>query len=442
MHILQITNHGLHEWQVTPGLPDTGGQNVYVNELSAALVNLGHRVMITNRGGYSHPLTHELRTGIVTGLGGAASIVYLVDGTPTFVRKEDMAAQLPALADELGELLRENVFDLIISHYWDGGMLGALANDRLANRLPHVWIPHSMGALKKRNVGRETWPGLRIDERIASERRLLAMIDGVVATSRTIRESLRNDYGVDAAYFLPPGVNEERYRPRRQYECDAIWDFLSTHVPQAGKDLRGRPLILEVSRTDTTKRKDVLIRAFAAVRDVVPTALLAVTIDVGNRVLHDHLLSLIAELDLVNDVVVLGSVWDRLPCLYAMSDIYCTPSVMEGFGMSAQEAAASGTPVVASDLVPFVTEFLLGDSPTPVDVAGSNPIQVGEGAIVVPADSVQGFARALTLLLTDADLRTRQGAAALAITVPAFGWDRLAASFLDDVASRRQPRHD
>jgi transcriptional regulator len=29
-HILMITNHGIHQWQIIPGLPDTGGQNVSI----------------------------------------------------------------------------------------------------------------------------------------------------------------------------------------------------------------------------------------------------------------------------------------------------------------------------------------------------------------------------------------------------------------------------
>ena len=43
-HVLMITNHGVHEWEVTPGLPDTGGQNVYVNEFTAALIAAGYRI--------------------------------------------------------------------------------------------------------------------------------------------------------------------------------------------------------------------------------------------------------------------------------------------------------------------------------------------------------------------------------------------------------------
>ncbi len=206
-------------------------------------------------------------------------------------------------------------------------------------------------------------------------------------------------------------------------------------------DLEHRPLIVEVSRTDLTKRKDVLLRAFALAREIVPDAMLAVTIDQSDKVLYDKLLSMIHDLGLDDHVAVLGSVWDKLPCLYASCDVYCTPSVMEGFGMSAQEAAASRVPVVASDLVPFATEFLLGDSPVPLDVPDGEPILVGDGAIVVKADSVPGFAQALMVLLTDAGLRRRLGDQALAITVPAFGWDRLLATFLDSIAPELRGSH-
>ncbi len=433
MRILQITNHGLHEWKVTPGLPDTGGQNVYVNEMSAALVRLGHEVTIVNRGGYQHPLTGEMRTGTVTAAEGSAQIIYLEDGLPSFVRKEDMEAQLPALADSLSALLRSLSFDLMVSHYWDGGLLGVLANARQPEPITHLWIPHSLGAIKKRNTEATKWLDLRIGERIDAEAKVLAAVDGVVATSVTIRDSARDDYGAQADYFLPPGIDPNRFRVRTADECRPVWSFLAGEMGLGTDDLEGRPLILEVSRTDTTKRKDVLLRSFAAVVDRVPRPLLALTIDEMDRDLHRSLLDLIAELGLRNDVAVLGSVWDRLPCLYSEAAIYCTPSIMEGFGMSAQEAAATATPVVASDRVPFATEYLLGPAPSPHAVAGAEPIAVGVGGTVVPADSVAGFAAALDLLLSDEALRTRQGQAARDITIPAFAWDGLTTAFLDQL---------
>jgi glycosyltransferase involved in cell wall biosynthesis len=434
-HVLQISNHGVHEWQVVPGLPDTGGQNVYVNQFTEALVAQGYRVTIANRGGYRHQATGDLQVGSVLHPGGHAQIVYLEDGTPEFVRKEDMNDHLPALAEDLQRRLEGDPYDLIISHYWDGGKLGALVNRSNPVPVPHVWVPHSLGALKKRNMDPSTWENLRIDERIAEERDLMLEITGGVATSSAIRDTLRDDYGYHAKYFLPPCVDAERYRPRGPDECAGVWEFLAASGQRSVEELRKSKVITEISRTDGTKRKDVLINAFAQVKETVPDALLAVAIDERAGALYFELLSLIDQLGLSDDVVVLGSVWDQLPCLYAVTTVYCTPSVMEGFGMSAQEAAATARPVVASDLVPYVQEYLLGPAP---ELRGSDghAFQVGEGGIVVPADDVDAFADALTLLLTDPARREAMGRQALNITVPYFTWEHRTRDLLEDLGVR------
>jgi glycosyltransferase involved in cell wall biosynthesis len=438
VHILMITNHGVHEWKVIPGMPDTGGQNVYVNQFTEALVAQGYRVTIANRGGYPHPKTGRMQSGVCYHPSGHARILYLEDGTPTFIRKEDMNEQLPELADDLAAKLRQDgdTFDLIISHYWDAGKLGVMLNESSGTRRPHLWIPHSLGALKKRNMDPSTWDALRIDERIAHEHELLKSIDGGVATSTAIRDTFLNDYGYEARYFLPPCVDEVRYRPRTADETEPIWAFLSE---QSGLDiaqLKRRKLVTEISRTDKTKRKDVLIKAFASVRKEVPEALLLVSIDPHAGALHDSLRQLIDELGLRDDVIVLGSVWEQLPLLYNATDVYCTPSVMEGFGMSAQEAAATAKPVVSSDLVPFVCEYLVGADPERIAVDHQGPtmeLLSGEAGIVVPADFVEGFAAAVVRLLADEDRMRTMGLRAREITVPYFTWRHLTEALLADV---------
>jgi metallophosphoesterase superfamily enzyme len=45
-HILMITNHGIHQWEVVPGLPDTGGQNVFVNQFTDTLAEMHYRITI------------------------------------------------------------------------------------------------------------------------------------------------------------------------------------------------------------------------------------------------------------------------------------------------------------------------------------------------------------------------------------------------------------
>jgi glycosyltransferase involved in cell wall biosynthesis len=432
-----VTNHGVHEWQVVPGLTDTGGQNVYVNQFTETLVGQGYRVTIVNRGGYPHPKTGKLQRGLVFHESGYARIMYIEDGLEHFVRKEDMNEQLPGLcADLTTRLKREgNGCELIISHYWDGCKLAAMFNESGEHRVPHVWVPHSLGALKKRNMDPSTWEHLRIDERITHERALLTKIDGAVATSSAIRDTFLNDYGHEAKYFLPPCVDEVRYRPRTEDEVSSIWSFLSDQSGLSERELKGRKFVTEISRTDTTKRKDVLIKAFAKARKEIPDAMLLVSIDARAGALHDELLELIEEVGVKDDVIVLGSVWDQLPLLYNVTDLFCTPSVMEGFGMSAQEAAATAKPVIASNLVPFACEYLLGPTPERIawDHDPSKDLQVGAAGIIVPADFVEGFANAIVRLLSDDDRRRAMGAEALKITVPYFTWGHMATKLMSDL---------
>lgn len=432
-----ITNHGVHELDVVPGTPDTGGQNVYVNQFTEALITQGYKITIVNRGGYTHPETGEPRVGTVYHPSGRARIMYIEDGTPEFIRKEDMDEHIPALVADLeNKLVAENTsYDLIISHYWDGGKLGAALNGRSARRVPHVWIPHSLGTLKKKNTRPSTWDSLRIDERIANEKLVIEEVDSGVATSSAIRNTLIEDYGHHPRYSLPPCVDTERYRPRVE-GCDQTWSFLARLSARSEGELKKRQIVTEISRTDQTKRKDVLIRAFARVRERIPGITLAIALDDRAGAPYEAAMTLIHDLDLKRDVIVLGSVWDQLPCLYAITSVYCTPSVMEGFGMSAQEAAATGKPVVSSDLVPYAVEFLLGEArhEIPIDgVSRERHLLVGEGAIVVPADDVEGFSQALVMLLSDGERRVKMGNRALNITVPYFTWEARTKDLLDDL---------
>jgi glycosyltransferase involved in cell wall biosynthesis len=433
-HVLMITNHGVHQWQVIPGLPDTGGQNMFVNQFSDELAQLGYKVTIANRGGYLHPVTGQRQCGLRY-LDHRQRIVYLEDGSNEFVRKEDMAEHCPRLADSLRKILVDEgtPVELIISHYWDGALVGALYNQSLPEPVTHIWVPHSLGAIKKRNVSPDQWPELRIDERIATEKRLIRELDGVAATSTTVKQALVEDYGYAGPdLFLPPCVDPERYHPRQVVGDDPIWGFLAERAGVPMEKVRQSKIITEISRTDPTKRKDKLIEAFALLRNRVPEVLLVISIEIRKKPLADELVGRIEELGLQDTVAVVGSIWDILPSVYAITDVYCTPSVMEGFGMSAQEAAATGVPVVASNLVPFVTEYLLGSPVDRVQVPGGRQaIEIGRGGLVVGADDVAGFAFALEMLLSDDDLRHKMGRAAYHITIPRFTWRSSAISFLE-----------
>jgi glycosyltransferase involved in cell wall biosynthesis len=437
-HVLMITNHGIHQWNIIPGLPDTGGQDVFVNHCSEALAKVGFKITIVNRGGYPHPVTGEMRRGIHY-KDEHQRIVYLEDRVHEFVRKEDMDERIPSLAEWLNRFLdaEGTEVDLIISHYWDGAKLGVLYNRGRPERVVHVWVPHSLGAIKKRNVPPDQWINLRIDERIATERSLIADLDGVGATSSRIKEALSEDYAYTGPpLFLPPCINPDRYCPRDVSDTDDVWGFLSQWSGLPPEAARGCKIVTEISRTDRTKCKDVLIEAFAITQQRVPNSLLVVSVDDNKKELAGELRDLIRARDLQNCVATYIPD-DVLPALYAVTDVYCTPSMMEGFGMSAQEAAASGVPVVASHLVPFVNEYLLGDQIELLNQSdlkgGCQPVKCGNGAAVVQANDVNGFAHALEMLLTNDDLRKEMGANAYHTTIPCFTWPHRVTAFLDQI---------
>ena len=429
-----ITNHGIHQWEVVPGLPDTGGQNVFVNQFTDTLADMQYKITVVNRGGYPHPLTGEMHSGLHY-KNAWQRILYIEDETKDFVRKEDMHEQIPQLVDFLKAFLDEEGADvqLIISHYWDAAKIGVLLNQELPQLVTHVWVPHSLGTVKKQNMPQESWQGLRIDERIETEMEMMPALNAVAATSSLIRRALEDDYDYHEILFLPPCVKTERYYPRLLPADHEIWEFLAQHVPLAAAEVRQKLIITEISRTDKTKRKDVLIKAFARVHERHPNTMLAISIDETEEDLSAELKDLIRTLQISDHTAVLGYVWDELPDLYAATAVYCSPSVMEGFGMSVQEAAATKVPVVASDLIPFVSEYLLGHDPIQISYNGNIPMLQGGGAIVIPADDVDGFAEALDRLIADEKLRREMGEQAYDITLPYFTWKSMTARFIETV---------
>jgi len=430
-----LTTHGIHQWRVIPGLQDTGGQNVFVNDFADELAQRGYKVTIVNRGGYKHPETGKLQSGIDY-KNQYQRIVYLDDGLHQFVRKEDMADRIPQLVKALNDFVqREGTsIDLMISNYWDAGIVAATFKKESQYNPIHVWIPHSLGEIKKMHMPSQQWEKLRIEERINAEFRLLEQVDAVAATSDLIQKILVNNYQYKGKMlWLPPCIDNQRYHARQVKDNDPVWQLLSAETGLPPEEIRKRKIITEISRTDVTKRKDILIEAFAQIHTQFPNTFLIISIDDNVTELAQQLRKLIHDFQIESSVAVVGSIWDFLPNIYAISDIYCTSSITEGFGMSAEEAAATGVPVVATSLVPFATEYLLGDDISEVSFSQENKIQIGKGAIVVPPFDVDGISVALEKLLSDEKLRLAMGKNAYEITIPYFTWEQIVEDFLKEL---------
>ena len=127
-----------------------------------------------------------------------------------------------------------------------------------------------------------------------------------------------------------------------------------------------------------------------------------------------RLQSLWRELHLEAIVKWIGDVTQRqLAAEYRRADIFCLPSVQEGFGIVFLEAMAAGKPIVAAR-------------------SAAVPEVVSHGLLVEPGNA-EALADAIEKLYFDAELRTRLGDKGLQ-AVQQFAMKRVSLSFLETVS--------
>lgn len=169
--------------------------------------------------------------------------------------------------------------------------------------------------------------------------------DAVTVVSRYTRGRVAGAFGPTAALeHLPPGIDATVFRPD----------------PAARRELRRRyrlgsaPVVVCVSRLVVRKGQDTLIRVFPRVRAEVPGARLLL---VGDGPFGPRLRRLAVEHGVADHVVFAGAVPAvELPAHHAVGDVFALPCRtrgagldVEGLGIVALEAAASGLPVVVGD---------------------------------------------------------------------------------------------
>lgn len=123
---------------------------------------------------------------------------------------------------------------------------------------------------------------------------------------------------------------------------------------QAIVGLEGKRYILDVNRFAKHKNAEVLVRAFALLKDRIPHILYLKGDDRHSDEL-EPILALVRELGL-EDRVVFDRVHrpeSEIRYLYTHADLFVTPSLMEGFGWTPIEAAILKVPVLTSDIDVF-----------------------------------------------------------------------------------------
>ncbi|OAM87794.1 glycosyltransferase [Termitidicoccus mucosus] len=342
-----VSTHGYVAAAPPLGAADTGGQVVYVLELSKKLAQLGFEVDIWTRRFEDQPAIDIINDRV--------RVIRAPCGGREFIGKEYLYRHLGEWVENARALIARHglAYRFLNSHYWDAGF----ATQKLAAALgaPHIHTPHSLGLWKKQLMERDFPEDAANFEqkynftgRIRHETEIFRASSAVIATTPPQVDLIAEGYGVPAArvHMVPPGYDDNRF-----YAVSApTRDTIRQRLGFEGK------VVLALGRLARNKGYDLLIDAFALVAKRVPDAVLHLAAGgaqentEGEQAILDELAAQAAALGLSGRVRFGDSYISEadLADYYRAADVFVLSSRYEPFGMTAVEAMACGTPAVVT----------------------------------------------------------------------------------------------
>jgi D-inositol-3-phosphate glycosyltransferase len=381
-----------------PGTGDAGGMNVYVLELARRLAERDVEVDVFTRatGSALAPVV-EVSDGI--------RVRHVSAGPYEGLTKHELPAQLCVFAREVLRTEAYNspgYYDLVHSHYWLSGQVGALARDRWG--VPLVHTMHTMGKVKNAALAAGDTPEPMA--RLIGEEQVVAAADMLVANTDDEAKQLLDLYDADPGRVevVHPGVDLSTFRDVG----------MSAARSRLGLPADGT-VITFVGRIQPLKAPDVMLRAVALLLERRPDLRTSLTVAVvggpsGSGLDHpDSLVGLAEELGIDRLVRFVPPVaQDELVDWYSASSLVCVPSYNESFGLVAIEAQATGTPVVAAAVGGLTTA-----------------VRDGRSGLLVADHVPASYAAAFDRVLNEPGLHQALSVGAEA-HAQQFGWDRTA----------------
>lgn len=400
---MKITFVSMHTSPVErPGSGDAGGMNVVEAAQAAALADLGHEVtLVTRRQSADEPDETQVRPGVV--------LRTITAGPTDRLPKSVIDQHIDEFAHGLADL---DAPDIVHSHHWMSGVaalqMAQTPREHGGWGVPHVQSFHSVGAPEGSPLSAGEPP--ESSGRLAGERACAQRSDAVVAISAAEAHTVVERCGADPdrVTIVPPGVDSQTFRPLSSSENSWRPDSV---------DIDDWPLgyVAFAARLQPLKGPDLALRTLAHVEKWQRPHLVIVgeaSQDFADYTADLH--ELVVRLGLEGQVTFVGSLpREELAAVLRGARVSLVPSHSETFGLIALEAAASGTPVLAS-------------------AAGGlrEAVAHGETGQLMDSRRPEDWGRALTLLL-DNPVRLEHMGVVSRIHARRFTWQQSARQLVD-----------
>ncbi|MCP4689858.1 MAG: glycosyltransferase family 4 protein [Desulfobacterales bacterium] len=381
--------------------PHSGGQGVYIRNLSKALVNLGHQVDVI-----CGPPDLPLSEGVgcvklpcldlynpddlfrLPGLRELADPINLIEwlGVSTMGFPEPFTFGVRAYL-----YLRDKFRRYDIIHDNQCLAYGVWAMSKSAPCVATIHHPITVDrdlAVKAAPFFWQKMKHLRWYSLVGMQKRVARTLSRVITVSDCARKDIAREFKIarDRFRIVPNGVDTELFHP----------------VPDTPRE-PGRIMVTN-SADVPLKGLAYLLRAAARVSESREIRLIVI----GEPRKNGRIVRLVRELGIGRMIRFTGRV-DQAEFIrqYARASAAVVPSLYEGFGLPAIEAMACGVPVIST-------------------TGGALPEVVGDAGVLIPPADHEAMARAIASLLDDPGRARRVGRAGYERVQKYFTWEKAA----------------
>jgi glycosyltransferase involved in cell wall biosynthesis len=381
-----------------PGGVDSGGQNVYVQQIARGLAAMGIKVDVFTR-------RDERSLPTVIDHGANVRIIHVPAGPPHYVRKEGLLPYMEEFSDFfLGWCEAQNEpYELTHANFWMSGMVAMRAKEALG--IPFVITFHALGRVRKIHQGdADAFPACRLE----IEQQLVREADRIIAECPQDEHDLIHLYSANPGRIstAPCGFDPAEFRPLgKRHARNALGLPISERI------------VLQLGRLVPRKGIDNAIRAMACLKREhgIPARLIVVG---GESPTPDPLLTpeigrlqRIAEREGATVTFTGSRPRAALNYYYSAADIFVTTPWYEPFGITPLEAMACGTPVIGANVggIKFTVSH-------------------GQTGYLVPARSPLILAKRIAHLYRNPDLLRNMRRAAIRRVNERFTWHSVVTS--------------